>query len=275
VRAAEGPAPAKPPVKVKAWLGEPIAISDPTAATFFRRGGRNLVIVGRDEEQAVGMLGTAILSLASQYSAAGVRFVVCDLTLAALEQPPFAESIGEAVPHEVRCIETRELAEALTELAATVGERQAGGRGGAAMYLVVAGLHRARTLRAEGGGFRRPEAPASSADHLASVLRDGPEVGVHVLAWADTVTALQATIDRRLLGEFGIRIALAMNEKDSGELVGSPAAARLREHRALLVDEEQAGGPQTFRPYVVPEGAWVESFGALLRARETAAGREP
>ena len=275
VRAAEGPSPAKPPAKVQAWLGEPIAISDPTAAIFFRRGGRNLVIVGRDEVQAVGMLGTAILSLASQYPHAGVRFLVCDLTLAALEQPPFAESIGEALPNEVRCIETRQLAETITELAATVGERQTDGRGGAATYLLIAGLHRARTLRAEGGGFRRPEAPASPADHLATVLRDGPEVGVHVLAWADTVTSLQATIDRRLLGEFGIRVLLAMNEKDSNELAGSPAAARLREHRALLVDEEQAGGPQTFRPYVVPDGGWVESVGALLRAREAAAGWEP
>src|SRR5262249_8525878 len=35
-----------------AWLGEAIAIKDPTAATFIRQGGSNLLIIGQQEEAA-------------------------------------------------------------------------------------------------------------------------------------------------------------------------------------------------------------------------------
>src|SRR5439155_1583238 len=58
-------APAWPaaPQAFQAWLGEAMAIKDPTAAIFRRQSGSNLLLVGQQEEAALGILATALLSL--------------------------------------------------------------------------------------------------------------------------------------------------------------------------------------------------------------------
>jgi energy-coupling factor transporter ATP-binding protein EcfA2 len=62
-----------PPSRVaQAWLGEAMAIKDPTAADFRPQGGRNLLIVGQDDEAAVGILATALVSLAAQQAPSAV-----------------------------------------------------------------------------------------------------------------------------------------------------------------------------------------------------------
>jgi hypothetical protein len=77
---------------------------------------------------------------------------------------------------------------------------------------------------------------------FAEILREGPAVGVHVLAWADTAVAVERTLDRQALREF--------------------------DHRALYYSEEQ-GLLETFRPYAVPKGEWLEG----VRVRLSAASR--
>ncbi|MCX7419828.1 MAG: FtsK/SpoIIIE domain-containing protein [Planctomycetia bacterium] len=49
-----------------AWLGEAVAIKDPTTVSFHQQGGQNLLIVGQAEPAAVGMLAAGIVSLACQ-----------------------------------------------------------------------------------------------------------------------------------------------------------------------------------------------------------------
>lgn len=49
-----------------AWLGEAVAIKDPTTVGFHQQGGQNLLIVGQAEPAAVGMLAAGIVSLACQ-----------------------------------------------------------------------------------------------------------------------------------------------------------------------------------------------------------------
>ena len=50
----------------KAWLGSAVAIKDPTAATFGRHAGSNLLVVGAWEESALGVLTNAVLALVAQ-----------------------------------------------------------------------------------------------------------------------------------------------------------------------------------------------------------------
>jgi len=61
----EGPG-VRSPRRVLAWLGDPIAIRDPIAATFRRQSGSNLLIVGQNDEAALGMMTVALISLAAQ-----------------------------------------------------------------------------------------------------------------------------------------------------------------------------------------------------------------
>jgi hypothetical protein len=58
-----------------------------------------------------------------------------------------------------------------------------------------------------------------------------------------------------------------MGANDSSSLIDGPAASRLGFHRALLADEE-SGALEKFRPYSLPDAAFL--------ARVTAAiGRRP
>ena len=50
----------------KAWLGSAVAIKEPTAATFARHAGSNLLVVGAWEESALGVLTNAVIALAAQ-----------------------------------------------------------------------------------------------------------------------------------------------------------------------------------------------------------------
>src|SRR5207247_6010102 len=71
--------------EIQAWLGEAIAIQDPTAAVFRSQSGNNLLLVGQQGEAALGILTAALLSLAAQIPPASgedpgtpVRFYVLD-----------------------------------------------------------------------------------------------------------------------------------------------------------------------------------------------------
>ena len=65
--------PARRPRRVSAWLGRPVAIKDPTAAVFARQAGRNLLVVGRDEDLAVSLCVTAMVSMAAQIGTGSTR----------------------------------------------------------------------------------------------------------------------------------------------------------------------------------------------------------
>ena len=61
-----------------AWLGEPVAIKDPTAVVFRRQSGSNLLIIGQRDEAALGLMSAAVVSLAAQHNPESVRFVILD-----------------------------------------------------------------------------------------------------------------------------------------------------------------------------------------------------
>ena len=68
-------------------MGEAISIKDPTHALFRRQGANNLLIVGQNEEAALGVSVAVLISLAAQFSPAasdtlrqGARFYVLDGT---------------------------------------------------------------------------------------------------------------------------------------------------------------------------------------------------
>jgi S-DNA-T family DNA segregation ATPase FtsK/SpoIIIE len=140
------------------------------------------------------------------------------------------------------------------------------GAGGEPIFLLIQGLHRARDLRPDPDAYYSSAgAPSTPADCLAQILRDGPEVGAHVLAWCDTVTNARRVLDRAL-GEFGMRLAGAMSMEESSLFLDCGDASRLdRPHRLLFCDEDRPGVIQKLRPYALPDLEWVESIAARQR----------
>src|SRR5690606_36953349 len=75
LEAADYPATVQAP---QAFVGEPVAIKDPTSVTLRRQSGANLLLVGQQEESAMAILVSAVISLAAQQRPGRARLVVLD-----------------------------------------------------------------------------------------------------------------------------------------------------------------------------------------------------
>jgi hypothetical protein len=263
---------------VLAWLGEPIAIKEPTAALFRRQSGSNLLIVGQNDEGALSMLLTGIVSLAARQAPAnrqaGARFYMLDFTPADAPYADLLKRLPDLLPHQTRVAGRRGLAEIINEVAAEVDRRLADDdTAGPPIYLVIYGLQRARDLRQEEDSFSFSSfgsdepAPPNPAKQFPTILREGPELGVHTLVWCDTATNLTRTLDRRALREFDMRVVFQMSADDSSNLIDTPAAGKLGPNRALFFSDEQ-GRLEKFRPYGLPSEDWLTWVAAQLHGRQ-------
>jgi hypothetical protein len=248
---------------VESWIGEPVAIRPPVAVRWSRRSGNHLLVVTREEEEGVGVLMSAVVSLCVQYPAQRLRVYIADFSTPEAEWAEISEVLQATFPEQIQVLGRRELLRTLTELQEMV--RRFVEEGSVIRedhYLVLVGVHRIRDLRlSDDVGFRLGEETSlHPSEQLTAILRDGPEAGIHVLMWCDTVGNLQRYVDRRALREIGLRVAGPMSEEDSMHLIDSPAAARLdKPHRMVFYDDERPGMLEKFRPYVVRDLAWLQN----------------
>lgn len=265
LEAAAWPEPAR---ACPAWLGEAIAIKGPTSATFAAQSGSNLLVVGQQEEGALSVVSAALLSLAAQQPEA--RFYLLDGTPVDSPHVGYLPRLGESLAHPAKVAGWREVTPLLTEVAAEVERRQAAPQEPhPPIYLAICGLQRFRDLRKGEDDFgfsRRGEEKANPSQLLATVLREGPSLGVHTLVWCDSLNNLNRSFDRGALREFEMRVLFQMSASDSSTLIDNPAASKLGVHRALYHSEDR-GVPEKFRPYALPAEAWLASVRERLLQR--------
>ncbi len=262
-------------MSASAWLGEAIAIKDPTAATFRRQSGANLIIVGQRDGAAMAMLATSIISLGAQHAPGegqgSASIYVFDGTPADAPEAGYLESVSSQLPHTINNVQWRDVAAAIDQIAVELQRRQDSNIHDApAIYLVIHALQRYRMLRQEEDfGFSMAgegDAPPRPEKQFATILREGPTHGIHTLAWCDTANNLTRSLDRQGLREFEIRVLFQMGAADSSNLVDSPLAAKLGMHRALFFSEEH-GTLEKFRPYAQPDERWLKDAVAAMRTR--------
>jgi hypothetical protein len=248
------------PTEAYAWLGEAVAIKDPTSASFRAQSGNNLLIIGQNGEAARGILATALIGLAVQYPPPSCQFVVLDGSPDDTSESGFLAGLSTVVPHSVRAVGWRDVPAVTDELAGEVERRQqARITDAAAIYLIIYGLQRFRDLRKreDDFGFSRREEKPSPAKQFGTILREGPGMGIHTLVWCDSFNNLNRTFDRQTLREFELRVLFQMSATDSSNLIDSPLASKLGLHRALFHSEEQ-GRLEKFRPYGLPSESWLQ-----------------
>ncbi len=276
----------------RAWLGEPVAIKEPTSVSFRRQSGTNVLIVGQADEQAMALMCSSMISLSAQHTKEGARFVVLDGTAADSPLTGVLERVGKVIPQVIEFIEYRAVGDAIDGIAKEVMARQeedssgggqqaagsgqqAGGRGQKAagggqqaVYVFIHGLQRYRALRKSEDGFSFSmddgEKPAQPDKQFAEILREGPPLGVHVVCWCDTPASVERTLDRSSLREFDNRVLFQMSAGDSSNLIDSPAANKLGFYRALAFSEEQ-GVMEKFRPYALPTETWLDEVSSFLK----------
>jgi hypothetical protein len=263
-----------------AWLGEAIAIKDPTEAVFRSQSGNNLMILGQQDEAALGILSMILIALAAQHtppeapSAESARFFVLD---GSRENSPHAGYLGRlaaVVPQPMHAANWRETPAIIAGLAEEVDRRQqANDTRAPAWYLFVYGLQFFRDLRKEEDDFGfsgRGEEKPSPAKQFGTILREGPALGVHTLVWCDSLNNLQRSLERQLMREFEMRVLFQMSAADSANLIDTPLASKLGVHRALFHNEEQ-GVPEKFRPYGLPTEEWLAWVKEQLGKKQVAA----
>ncbi|MGQ0629329.1 MAG: FtsK/SpoIIIE domain-containing protein [Phycisphaerales bacterium] len=268
-----------------AWLGEAIAIKDPTGALFKRQAASNLLIVGQQDEPATAMLSAAMVALAAQrapgatVAAGGAEvngglFVVLDGTPADSVLSGYLARVAGTLPHGVRLVEYRQVEQAMGDLSAELDRRQqmeGEGRdtgGLPPVYMVISGLQRFRALRRSEDEFdfssSTDEKSARADKQFQRLLREGPALGLHTITWCDTVGNLNRTLDRQGLREFDGRVLFQMSQADSSALIDAATAGTIGQNRALFYSEEQ-GLIEKFRPWALPEEAWIERVRRAMR----------
>ena len=258
------PAPTEVPLAPRAWLGEAVAIKEAPAVVFHRRSGANLMLVGQQDETALGIMASALLSLAAfsptTTDARQTRFVVLDGTRPESSLAGYWQNFQSTTNIDVSLAKSRDAVNAIQALAANLATRENAGReDDVTTFLFIYNLSRFRELqRGEDdfgfGGFgdRDDQHRSSPAESLAKLLRDGPNFGMHTILWCESYTNLMRWIDRPSLRDIESRVLFQMSPADSSNLMDSSAASQLGPYRALSYSEDR-GRAERFRPYGVPD----------------------
>jgi S-DNA-T family DNA segregation ATPase FtsK/SpoIIIE len=122
-----------------------------------------------------------------------------------------------------------------------------------ARVVFLFGIHRARELDSDIGSL---DSDPEVAEALELVMRDGPEVGVHVWIWAETVGGAARRLSSRMMRECSWRIAGKMSPDDSLSLLGSERAAEIRD-RQLVLSNEDLGVLTRAMTFALPSPRWL------------------
>jgi DNA segregation ATPase FtsK/SpoIIIE, S-DNA-T family len=254
----------------RAWLGDAISIKDPTAAVFQRQSGSHMLIVGQQEDSALALLTTSAVALAAHGSSRdhSARLVFLDASPVEPGQTTPLELLSRQLPNAAYggirgAVPIVSEVHKLMEARAASDSAQHD-----PVYVFIYAMHRFRDLRkSDDYSYSSSEDQAKNpAQQFAAILREGPPLGIHILAWSDTVASVERTLERSSLREFDNRVLFQMSGTDSTQLIDSPVASTLGRHRALLY-REQLGVPEKFRPYAMPDQAWLDQAAAAIRAR--------
>ena len=259
-RLEQGPA-TEIPAEARAWLGAPNSIKGPTEALFRRLSGNNLMIVGQREESALSLIAISILSLASQHPVGGIRFLVLDSSAPATPERDYLDAFAAALPHRMEVLRGHETSDAVASLSAELESRGQDAESGTAppVFVFIHGLQKLKKLRFEEDfSFSLDEsAGANPGAQLDTLIREGSSSGIHLIVTCDTYNNISRSLSRKALSEFEMRVVFQMSANDSASLIDSPKASNLGLHRALLYNEQE-GYLETFRPYALPDRAWIE-----------------
>jgi len=246
----------------KIWLGEPVAIKEPTAVSFKRQIGANFLIVGQRDDASLALLSAALVGLSAQHSPQSAKFIILDGS--PVDSPYYGQlqKIASILPQPTQVVEWRNVEKVINDLTAEVSKRQEVELvKEPTIYLLIYGLQRYRVLRRSDDDFSflsdREQSTPKTDQQFAEILREGPTAGVHTLVWADTSATLERTMNRQSIREFDNRVLFQMSATDSSNLIDSPLANKLGFYRALFFSEEQ-GVLEKFRPYALLDETWLE-----------------
>lgn len=261
--------PTETPTAPVAWLGAPNAIKGPTQATFLRQSGNHLLIVGQREEAIATMLGLSLIALAAQCPKDSAKFYFFHSAAPGTADALFLEDLFPRIPHGVTVARAHEVQTVMTEIHDELQRRSTEGATDAPpIFVFVHSLHKFKKLRHEDD---MDFSFSSSDDDVGpkpgamfnTLITEGAALGLHLLTTLDSYNNVSRYLSRKALTEFEMRVVFQMSANDSASLIDAAKATDLGLHRALLYSEQQ-GDLETFRPYALPDQAWLHQATAAL-----------
>jgi S-DNA-T family DNA segregation ATPase FtsK/SpoIIIE len=243
-------------------LGEAVALGASAGFVLLRQPGRNLMIVAREEESRRGLLAAALISIISGKRSETAQVTVVDCLGVDEEGGDFLEAATEDL--ECSFMRRSQLAHVVAGLATEVARRIENDEYRAErLVVVINGLQRARELGEEDAfDDEHPRA------RLGRVLRDGPDVGIHVIATADSADAASRRLGREGMSCFALRAVGRVGADASQDLLDSETAASLNPRFAFLRDTDD-NRLDKIRRFLVPD---AESFQRALTLVKERAG---
>lgn len=243
------------PVRVRS--GAPMTVGEVGDLVLSREGGANVLAIVRSGDNdsnapaggpAYGLLAAAVASVSMTNSTVDViDFMSNDDGLDVL-----FESLLDA--HRITLKRRRTFPDVVDSYVDEVNERiEQDDSGRPARFLFLFGVHRARELDSEFGSL---DVDVDLVEKLERVMRDGPEVGIHVWLWADSVTVASRRLTPRMMREAGWRVAGKMSGDDSQAFIGTGQATDLRESQLLIVNEDR-GVSTRVTAYAPPSREWI------------------
>jgi S-DNA-T family DNA segregation ATPase FtsK/SpoIIIE len=226
-------------------LGMPLTLDPPVIAQLRREPGSNFLIVGEDE-LGVATLIVGLPALALQ----GATVHVCDFGPL---DGPFTQTVEFLARRQlIKSARSRQAQEVIAALAEEVKTRLSlNDYKAPSTVLVLPWIHRARDLDPDFGG--------DMIDNFELVLKDGPDVGVHIVAWCDRAASLTRRLTPLAQREFSLRLLGSMSRDDSDRLIDSTAAAAIDPSQAVFDDHDRTTTVR-LRRFVIPNPEWVESI---------------
>ncbi len=217
--------PQEQPEEVDIYFGQPIAISEYDVCANLRKSSNdNILIIGGEQDVAQKLAINTAMSAMSYYTDKSAKWYFFNFMrptdpLYLLPESYFATDIFDTV----FASKADEVANALQEIKTEIDARKADeNREQQHIYLSFYTFQLAQMFKK---GGRRGDDVSESGILLNYILNNGPLVGVFTILQVDNVSNLQQIGDT--VSYFTHRVALQMDERDSGKIVGSDIANRL------------------------------------------------
>lgn len=252
------------PPSYELFLGEPTRLEIGHVSYTMRRQSRgNFLLAGNRESDAQILMLTSLFSAAVQLP--GTEGQLYFLNLASVDDRDVQErfELLEKLPIEKKPGNHSHVSDFIAEVHAEMKRRDEEQRSETAsfsrsydppVFLSLFGLQRARALEADGYN------DSEETEQLKKILRYGPDLGVHTLAWVDTHTNLRRVLDKDAVAEFGGTVAL--DNSDVTKLLGNGVTSLpdLKPNYAYLATSEATGRPDKVRIYRESSIEWLQSF---------------
>jgi hypothetical protein len=239
--------------------GEPLSLDEYLPVILRRGEGQNIAVIGASDEDGIpeagllGMLHSLLIAAAHQIADTQVVDLVNDEGDSLDRGDDRRLSVSDlcsalnVTAHHRRALDAvlRETAHLVAERIALNDYRSPG------RLLVLFGVQRASELDPED----YDEDSLSNA--LQTIMRDGPEVGIHTVLVADGQSALQRRLGTGALDHVAIRIAGRLgSEQERQQILDAYQAIDIRPNQLVIFDRER-DQRQKFRPYEPVTHGWL------------------